>query len=153
MKLTEEQKELIRKIAESAKQDGACHSGVSELLNLETLPEVIELIKFKRADWIISNNRTKEATIEFLKTLDDYWRLGIAVDIGGIPATAGNRGTATAGYRGTATAGDEGTLIWKYYDGERPRLHIEYIGENGIKPNTPYYGEFNNGVFTVTEKA
>jgi hypothetical protein len=29
------------------------------------------------------------------------------------------------------------------YDGTRWRLHVRYVGEDGIKPNTPY--RFENG--------
>ena len=61
-------------------------------------------------------------------------------------ATAGYYGTATAGYYGTATAGDGGTvsggekavLSLKYWNGERYRIVLAYVGENGIKPNTKY---------------
>jgi hypothetical protein len=53
-------------------------------------------------------------------------------------ATAGDRGTATAGYRGTATAGDYGTIQIKHWDGSRYRIKTAYVGENGIKANTPY---------------
>jgi hypothetical protein len=53
-------------------------------------------------------------------------------------ATAGHSGTATAGDSGTATAGDGGTLIIKWWDGSRYRLAVGYVGEGGIKPNTPY---------------
>ena len=61
-------------------------------------------------------------------------------------ATAGNYGTATAGYGGTATAGDYGTLIITWHDGARSRRAVGYVGEGGIKPDTPYrvngQGEF-----------
>ena len=53
-------------------------------------------------------------------------------------ATAGDDGTATAGYRGTATAGYGGTLIITWYDGARYRRAVGYIGEDGLKPDTPY---------------
>ena len=63
-------------------------------------------------------------------------------------ATAGGSGKATAGYRGTATAGDGGTatagvygqLRIAYWDHnrDRERTAIAYVGENGIKANTPY---------------
>jgi hypothetical protein len=53
-------------------------------------------------------------------------------------ATAGDGGTATAGYGGTATAGDYGTLVIRWHDRNRARLAVGYVGENGIKPNTPY---------------
>ena len=50
----------------------------------------------------------------------------------------GALGTATAGYRGTATAGEGGVISIEYYDGNRYRRLIGAIGENGLKPNTPY---------------
>ena len=71
-------------------------------------------------------------------------------------ATVGNGGTATVGYKGTATVGDYGTatvgdygtvtggenaelrIRWYDYGAERYRTAIAYVGENGIKPNTPY---------------
>ena len=53
-------------------------------------------------------------------------------------ATVGYRGTATAGDRGTATAGRGGTLIITWRDGARSRRAVGYVGEGGIKPDTPY---------------
>ena len=63
-------------------------------------------------------------------------------------ATVGDYGTATVGYKGTATVGDYGTVTggenaelrirWYDYGAERYRTAIAYVGENGIKPNTPY---------------
>ncbi|MES2348468.1 MAG: hypothetical protein V4641_12975, partial [Pseudomonadota bacterium] len=49
-------------------------------------------------------------------------------------------GTATAGYSGTATAGYSGTISIKWYDTKRNtyRVVIGYIGEDGLKPDTPY---------------
>ena len=61
---------------------------------------------------------------------------GIVVPFGS--ATAGYRGSATAGYYGTATAGDCGTVCIKWGDGDRYRLVVGYVGEDGIEPNTPY---------------
>ncbi len=63
---------------------------------------------------------------------------GTATAGNGGTATAGYRGTATAGYRGTATAGYGGTLIITWHDGARSRRAVGYIGEGGIKPDTPY---------------
>lgn len=62
-------------------------------------------------------------------------------------ATAGDRGTATAGYEGKVRAGDGGRLVLEYYvaNGHRYRLAVAYVGEGGIKPNTPYRCE--GGVF------
>jgi hypothetical protein len=53
-------------------------------------------------------------------------------------STSGYRGTSTSGNRGTATSGNRGTLVIKHFDGSRYRLRVAYIGEDGIKPNTPY---------------
>ena len=47
-------------------------------------------------------------------------------------------GTATAGDRGTATAGVGGILNIRYWDGNRYRIAIFYVGEDNIEPNTPY---------------
>jgi len=262
-KLTQKHRKAIQLIAESAIKDGACVSGVNELLNCNSLPEVIDVIKFQRTNWIENHELTREACIKFLQSLEDYWRQGICAEIGGIPATGGDMATVTGGYgatvtggnmatvtggdmatvtggdmatitggygatvtgghdatitggddatvtggdgatvtggygatvtggygatvtggrgatitggddatitggddatitggdRATVTGGDGATvtggyraiLCWKYWDCNRYRKHIEYVGENGIKPNTPYKGEFINGKFTVTE--
>jgi hypothetical protein len=53
-------------------------------------------------------------------------------------ATAADRGTATAGVGGTATAGVGGILNIRYWDGNRYRIAIFYVGEDNIEPNTPY---------------
>ena len=53
-------------------------------------------------------------------------------------ATAGYRGTATAGYGGKATAGDRGTLIIKHWDGDRYRIVVGYVGEDGILQDVAY---------------
>ena len=57
-------------------------------------------------------------------------------DIG--TATTGDYGTAITGNKGTATAGGYGTLCIKHWDGLRYRLNVAYVGEDGIKANTPY---------------
>jgi hypothetical protein len=53
-------------------------------------------------------------------------------------ATAGADGTATAGANGTAAAGERGRISILYWDGQRSREVIGYIGENGLKPNVSY---------------
>jgi len=53
-------------------------------------------------------------------------------------ATAGNDGTATAGNDGTATAGDRGTLVLSRWHDSRRRVHVAYVGENGIEANVAY---------------
>jgi len=52
--------------------------------------------------------------------------------------TAGNDSTLTAGHFSTLTAGDGSTLIYRYWDGNKYRLAIAYVGENDIKPNQAY---------------
>jgi hypothetical protein len=61
-------------------------------------------------------------------------------------ATAGYRGTATAGYGGTATAGYGGTVQVKWWDAKRDNYRIVtgYVGEDGIKANTPYVLDSNH---------
>jgi hypothetical protein len=63
-------------------------------------------------------------------------------------ATAGDEGTATAGDEGTATAGDEGCISILYFSPKKEKYlrKIGVIGENGLKPNTPYKLE-ENGKF------
>ena len=55
-------------------------------------------------------------------------------------ATVGYKGTATVGNGGTATGGENAELRIRWYDygADRYRTAIAYVGENGIKPNTPY---------------
>ena len=60
--------------------------------------------------------------------------------------TAGNDSTLTAGHFSTLTAGDGSTLIYRYWDGNKYRLAIAYVGENDIKPNQAY-GVNNKGEF------
>ena len=66
-------------------------------------------------------------------------------------ATTGDIGTATAGHYGTATAGYGGTLCIKHWDGMRYRIKVAYVGEDGIKPNTPYKLD-NEGNFVEVKK-
>jgi hypothetical protein len=53
-------------------------------------------------------------------------------------ATAGDEGTATAGDEGTATAGDKAIIQLRYWDGDRYRVAIGYIGEGGLEPGVKY---------------
>jgi hypothetical protein len=71
---------------------------------------------------------------------------GVATAGVGGAATVGEYGLAVAGDWGTATAaegsfvmaGEMGTIcIWRH-DGERRRLIVGYVGENGIEPNVAY---------------
>ena len=53
-------------------------------------------------------------------------------------ATAGEGGTATAGYAGTATAGEGGVITLLHWNVDRYKRVIGEIGEEGLKPKTPY---------------
>jgi hypothetical protein len=53
-------------------------------------------------------------------------------------ATAGEGGLATAGIGGTARAGDGGTLAVRWWDGQRLRLAVGYVGEDGLVPDVRY---------------
>jgi len=56
----------------------------------------------------------------------------------GSKLTAGIFSTLTAGNYSTLTAGNYSTLICEYWDGNKYRFAIAYVGENGIKPNQAY---------------
>ena len=67
----------------------------------------------------------------------------------GATVVAGNNGTATAGDCGTATAGYRGTIQIRWWDGNRSRTAVGYVGENGILPNVAYRVE--SGVFVEAQ--
>ena len=52
--------------------------------------------------------------------------------------TGGDYSTLTGGKDSTLTGGDYSTLIFRYWDKNRFRFVIGYIGENSLLPNTPY---------------
>ena len=102
-------------------------------------------VKFPSANVIFCGDR-KSAT-DFLRANGATGAVIGAFSTAGYrgTATAGYGGTATAGYYGTATAGDRGAICIKWRDGSRYRIAVGYIGEDGLKPNTPYrceYGKF-----------
>ena len=55
----------------------------------------------------------------------------------GATVTGGYGATVTGGDNATVTGGDNATLLLSFYNG-RKRVVTAYVGENGIKPNTPY---------------
>jgi hypothetical protein len=61
-------------------------------------------------------------------------------------STSGYKGTSTSGSKGISTSGYEGTILIKYWDStsDRYKIKIGYIGEDGLKPNTPYKLDLNN---------
>ena len=91
--------------------------------------------RFAATEDIINRGANRAEVVGGTATAGNY---GTATAGDGGTATAGNYGTATAGNYGTATAGYGGTVVVKYHDGLRYRLAVGYVGENGIKPNTPY---------------
>jgi len=52
--------------------------------------------------------------------------------------SVGPRGRAFVGHMGIASADEWGTIIIQWFDGERMRIVIGYVGENGILPNVMY---------------
>ena len=62
----------------------------------------------------------------------------ISVDYG--TSISKNKGTSQTGFYGIASSGEHGTLIIHWWDAInlRRKISIAYVGENGIKPNTPY---------------
>jgi hypothetical protein len=53
-------------------------------------------------------------------------------------AASGNDSLVMGAPGSTASAGEGGAIALAWYDGKRPRVSVAYVGENGIKPNTPY---------------
>ena len=76
-------------------------------------------------------------------TSDDAVDYLMAHGVAGLPVvygkhTTGDGGTATSGYRGTSTSGYYGTLVIAWHDEWRRRIAVAYVGEAGIKADTPY---------------
>jgi hypothetical protein len=57
--------------------------------------------------------------------------------------SSGHKSTLTGGDWSTLTGGDKSTLTFKIYDGFYYRMHVFYVGENGVKAGVKY--EFENG--------
>ncbi len=66
-------------------------------------------------------------------------------------STSGYRGTAISGDCGTATSGNCGTIVIKYYNNQRYRLRVGYIGEDGLKPNVAYKLDENHNFIEAGE--
>jgi hypothetical protein len=41
-------------------------------------------------------------------------------------------------WQGKVQAGEGGILVARWHDGSRYRMVVAYVGESGIKANTPY---------------
>jgi hypothetical protein len=67
---------------------------------------------------------------------------GLAIARHNATAIAGKNGIAFAWddsmLEGVVQAGEGGVLLFRWHDGERGRICVAHVGENGIKPDTPY---------------
>jgi len=54
-------------------------------------------------------------------------------------------GTSTFGYRGSNTSGEYGIILSKWFDGNRCKTVVRYVGEDGIEASFPYYKLNKNG--------
>ena len=52
--------------------------------------------------------------------------------------TGGDGSTLTGGYRSTLTGGYRSTLTWRVWDSTHRRIHVAYVGEDGIEPGVAY---------------
>ena len=66
--------------------------------------------------------------------------------------TGGYASTLTGGARSTLTGGEKATILirWWQRSANRWRTTIGYIGEDGLKPNTPYKCDENGKLCEVT---
>ena len=94
-------------------------------------------------DFILANGGTGKAVVGAVVSAGNHGTATVgdrgtatAGDRG--TATAGDYGTATAGYGGTATVGEKGRIQVEWWDGERRRLAVGYVGEDGIEAGKPY---------------
>jgi hypothetical protein len=127
-------------------------------LVVEPIGDVIDLsekVKFESAKTLFAGNRF-DATTHLRSLLvgnfaiiggtstSGYGGTSISGDVGTSisgdvgTSTSGDGGTSTSGDRGTSTSGIGGAIVIRWHDGARWRLSVGYIGENGLKPNTPY---------------
>ena len=67
--------------------------------------------------------------------------------------TGGDLSTLTGGRDSTLTGGYRSTLTVKHWDCEaaQSRIAVAYVGEGGIKPNTPYRYDVAKGEFVEAE--
>jgi hypothetical protein len=71
---------------------------------------------------------------------------------GGYCATVsgGNRATVSGGHGATVSGGDGASLTVKWYDGERCRIAVGHVGEDGIEAGKKYRCE--NGKFAEVQQ-
>jgi hypothetical protein len=63
---------------------------------------------------------------------------------------SGSYGTSISYESGTCASGNKGTLIIKFWDGQRSRFRMAYVGEDGILPDVHYKLD-DNGDFVRAE--
>ncbi len=115
-----------------------------------TLSEVIDLggkVKFPRGKVVFAGDRHGATQYLHAHGQAGPGCLWIAITGGDNSTLIGGYGsTLTGGYRSTLTGGDcstligenRSTLIIKRWDGERHRIDVAYVGENGIEAGVPY---------------
>ncbi|HGI9864311.1 TPA: hypothetical protein ACJVS1_001710 [Salmonella enterica subsp. enterica serovar Montevideo] len=69
----------------------------------------------------------------------DDARIGSSGDCARITATGKGSVVACAGSVERIVLGENGCASVPWHDGERIRIAVAYVGENGIEANTPYY--------------
>jgi len=109
-----------------------------------------EKVKFKGGTIVCSGTR-KEAT-DFLRSLlppemVDKTIIGEFLQVGDTEkasggdystVSGGDRSTVSGGHNSTVSGGHNSELRIRYYDGDRYRTTLAYVGENGIEPNQKY---------------
>ncbi len=102
--------------------------------------------KGKKSVDLNGKHKVPEATVKIVgdrKTATQFLVDAGCVGVIGSTATAGDRGTATAGY--------SGVILIHYNHGIAWRIKCGMIGENGLKPNTPYKLDTNHNFMEVKE--
>ncbi len=101
------------------------------------LDDVVEIdgekVKYPRG--IVEHCGTQETATRYIVEHG-----GAGRSIVGLSIVSGYSGKSVSGYSGKSVSGDSGILCISYWDSpnERERFAIAYVGENGIKANTPY---------------
>ena len=131
--------------------DGSLLDTSGILLVVEAVGQIVDLgekVKFPSA--IVRCVGTKEEATSFLLDYCPGKAIVFATVTGGdwATVTGGDRSTVTGGYEATVTGGEGSALVLSYYD-RRKRIATAYVGENGIKPNTPYKLDSNNNFAEV----
>jgi hypothetical protein len=122
--------------------EGKCKFKGGEIVFMGSLDEAVSILQEQYPDAPIVYAHKQGGYFSTL-TGGDYSTLTGGY---GSTLTGGDRSTLIGGYRSTLTGGDYSTLTgrdgstltWKIWDGNYYRLHTFYVGEDGIKPNTPY---------------